>query len=133
MELPNDFSPPNGIVVSEYSTVVNWFFEGVLYIYAKPEVRHSLADAKSQVALLHDVPDRVKIIIDIRKAPPLSVEARNYYSSEEGRANVEKTCLVIKSPVSKVIGNFYFGFLNKKIKTKMVNNPGNGLKWLNEL
>ena len=135
MEFPDDFRPPEGVEVSDFHTVVNWFYNGTLFVYAKPDVQHSIKDAKQQVVYLANVSGNKggSIFIDIRTAPPISIYARNYYSSDEARENITGICLMINSPVAKVIGNFYFAFISKKVKTKMVNKVSFGLDWLETL
>jgi len=135
MKFPADFCPPEGVEVSDFYTVINWFHQGTLFVYAKPDIQHSLDDAKKQVDYLARVSQNKggSIFIDIRNAPPVSVEARNYYSSDEGRNNITGICLLINSPVAKVVGNFYFHYINDKMKTKMVNKTSYGLDWLESL
>jgi len=132
IEFPVDFSPPKEAEITEYETVINWCHNGVFYIYAKPDIRHHEEDAIRQVAFMEKMKDKWdgRLIIDIRKAPLLSLEARNYYGSIEGQKWVKMTCLITKSPVNRFIGNVYFSFINKKVKTRIENSVSKGLDWL---
>lgn len=135
MELPNDFSPPGNVEATDYQSVINWFYNGKLFIYAKPDIQHSLDDAKKQVAFIAgaDLDEKVGVLLDIRKAPLISFRARKYYGSEKAMKNVKGICLLINSPIALVVGNFYFHYIKKKVKTKMVNSASSGIEWLDTL
>lgn len=135
IKLPKDFSPPKGVEVFDHYSVVNWFVGNIMYIYAKPNVEHTLEEAKLQAKLRADLfkDEKVKMFIDLRDALPIGIEVRNFYSSEESVKHVLGTCSVVNSSFSRVIGNFYFGYLNKKLKTKLVNDPSEGIIWLNQI
>jgi len=132
---PKDFFPPEGIDLIEHHSVINWQNDGIWYIYAKPNIEHTLEEAKLQGQLAFELfkGEKANMLLDIRDAPPLSIDARNYYGSDEALKFVKCICLITNSAFSRMIGNFYFAFINKRVKTKLVKNVAEGVTWINQL
>lgn len=57
-------------------------------------------------------------------------EARAFFASEEYLQLACQTALVVGSPVSRVIGNFFLGLNRLKYPCKVFDDPEPALKWL---
>ncbi len=85
---------------------------------AQESVRDSMNKAKTRV------------LIDMTAVSEISKEARDYFANERTASIQRATALLIGSPVSRVIGNFFMG-LNKPISpTRLFTDPQKAIKWL---
>lgn len=70
---------------------------------------------------------------DIRRVNSISVEAREHLSCRE---TTEQTycavALMVASPVSKVIGNFFIGLNKPTHPVRLFSDESSGLEWLKE-
>ncbi len=73
---------------------------------------------------------KIRVLIDMTSVTEMSKEARDYFANERTASIQRATALLIGSPVSRVIGNFFMG-LNKPISpTKLFTDPGKAIQWL---
>ena len=133
-ELPKDFSPLGEVETHTERSVINWYENGIFRIYAFPEIVHSLEDAKKQSIFIARKFGRKKVdmILDIRDAPPISVEARNFYGSVEGSVNFGKRAIIINSSFGRVIANFYMGIFKHSSQSKLFTNVKEAEKWIKQ-
>lgn len=132
MKFPKDFSPPNDAKVYYERSVVNWFEGDIYNIYALPDIEHTLEDATKQMQFIKAEKGdaKVDIILDIRSAPPIGIEARNYYGSQEAMMNLRKRAVIINSVFSKVIANFYLGVFKSSSNSKVFTNIEDAKRWI---
>ena len=73
---------------------------------------------------------QIRVLIDMTAVTEISKEARDYFANERTASIQRATALLIGSPVSRVIGNFFMG-LNKPISpTRIFTDPKEAIKWL---
>ncbi len=73
---------------------------------------------------------QTRVLIDMTAVTEISREARDYFANERTASIQRATALLISSPVSRVIGNFFMG-LNKPISpTRLFTDPREAIKWL---
>ena len=73
---------------------------------------------------------KTRVLIDMAAVSEISKEARDYFANERTASIQRATALLISSPVSRVIGNFFMG-LNKPISpTRLFTDPREAIKWL---
>ncbi len=73
---------------------------------------------------------RTRVRIDMTGITEISKEARDYFANERTASIQRATALLIGSPVSRVIGNFFMG-LNKPISpTRLFTDPSTAIRWL---
>lgn len=135
MEFPLDFKPPpNQTEVIDLDSTVNWVFDGVLYIYTKPEIEHTLNNAIEQqkeiVKLVKG--KKIPMITDIRMASPLDIETRDYYATAEGTKNATAFAFFVSSTFSMVLANIFIKLQKLHVPTKMFTKKEEALKWLNK-
>ena len=74
--------------------------------------------------------EKTRVLIDMTSVSQISKKARDYFANERTGSIQRATALMIGSPVSRVIGNFFLG-LNKPITpTRLFTNPTEAVKWL---
>ena len=69
------------------------------------------------------------ILVDMREIKSISKEARDHFSMKGRKPNVSAVALVVKSPVSKMIGNFFINFSSPAVPTKLFTSFDSGLEW----
>ncbi len=73
---------------------------------------------------------KTRVLIDMTTVSEISKEARDYFANERTASIQRATALLIGSPVSRVIGNFFMG-LNKPISpTRLFTDPQKAIRWL---
>ncbi len=96
---------------------------------ATEELAKENIDAQERV---RDTVNRAKtrVLIDMTAVSEISKEARDYFANERTASIQRATALLIGSPVSRVIGNFFMG-LNKPISpTRLFTDPQKAVQWL---
>ncbi len=74
--------------------------------------------------------EKIRVLIDMTEITEISKEARDYFANERTASIQRATALLIRSPVSRVIGNFFMG-LNKPISpTRLFTDPQIAIEWL---
>ena len=73
---------------------------------------------------------KTRVLIDMTSITEISKEARDYFANERTASIQRATALLIGSPVSRVIGNFFMG-LNKPVSpTRLFTDPQKAIQWL---
>ena len=72
------------------------------------------------------------LLVDIREINSLTKEARDHFSMHDREAGVTAIAMLIKSPVSSIIGNFYLGINKPKIPTQLFTSESKAIKWLQQ-
>ena len=106
--------------------------DGIVRTFTKPGAELTLADAKEQIAAIGKIGrgKGVPILVDFTNLKSQDREARTYFAGEETTKAVSACALLISSPLSRVIGNFYMG-LNKPITpTKLFTSEAEAIEWL---
>ena len=74
--------------------------------------------------------EKTRVVIDITDTREITKEARDYFANERTASIQRATALLTKSPVSRIIGNFFLG-LNKPISpTQLFTDPQKAVEWL---
>ena len=104
----------------------------IIHVNYPDKIGVTLEDAKEEVALCSKIRDGEKVlsIVDLSKIKFVDKEARNYYASKELTKIYSAVVLIVNSPVSRVIGNFFLGLNKPSIPLKLFSNEKEGVKWL---
>ena len=74
--------------------------------------------------------EKTRVLVDLRDITQISKEARDYFANERTASIQRATALLVHSPVSRVIGNFFMG-LNKPVSpTRMFTDLEMAVQWL---
>lgn len=92
----------------------------------------TLADAQENVALTARLAGgrRLPVLVDLRHVRSQSGEARAYFAGPAATAVSLAVALVIASPLSRVLGNFYLGFNKPQTPTRLFTSPIEAEGWL---
>lgn len=122
--------PKNAINVTGYWT---WMGEdGIARTKVKPgaEITIELALENSKAVNSLDTSRKFPILIDSRDIRSITREAREHFST---RGRETKTCafgIIIKSPISRSVGNFFLGLNKPAVPTRLFDNEEDAIQWL---
>ena len=91
-----------------------------------------LADAVENVAAIGELSGgrRSRVLVDMRGVRSQSREARHYFAGEQAEQVTRAVALLIGSPVSRVLANFYLRLRRQRIPTALFNDEAAAVSWL---
>jgi len=106
--------------------------DGICRIIHEPNVDVSLADAQETMAAYKKINQgkRLPLFIDTKTMRSLSRDARHYYAGEEAAAVASAAAIIVGTPVSRVLGNFYIGLSNPHLPSRLFTDEDEALAWL---
>lgn len=108
--------------------------EKILYTECFPGTVMTLEDGQESTRISAEMInyEARPLLCDLTNVVRMSQECRKHFAGAEHAKTFTKAALIVTSPISKVIGNFFLG-LNKPLKpTRLFTNREEGLKWLME-
>lgn len=99
-----------------------------------PGAEVELADAVENIATTARLTGgrAMPALIDLRAVRAQSAEARAYLAGPEATRVANAVALLIESPLSRMIGNFYLGFNRPEVPTRLFTHEGEALAWLEQ-
>jgi hypothetical protein len=70
------------------------------------------------------------LFVDVREIRSISKQARDHFSMRNREPGITAIGMLIKSPSSKVIGNFFLGLNKPVVPTQLFTSEAKALKWL---
>ena len=70
------------------------------------------------------------ILVDLRKIKSISKEARDHFSMRNRKPHVTAIAMLVSSPVSKIIGNFFLGLNKPTVPTRMFTSESDAVEWI---
>lgn len=106
--------------------------DGIVRIMWVPGAEVTLADAQESMAayLRINQGKRRPLFVDTSQMKSLAREARHLYASEEAARVASAVGLIVGTPVSRVLGNFYLGLSNPHLPTRLFDAEAEALEWL---
>lgn len=106
--------------------------DGIVRIMWIPGSDVTLEDAEeSMTAYLRiNQGKRRPLFVDTSQMKSLAREARHLYASEEAARVASAVGLIVGTPVSRVLGNFYLGLSNPHLPTRLFAVESEALDWL---
>jgi hypothetical protein len=106
--------------------------DGILRVIALPGVEDTLEDARQNIVICTKLVagKRRPILIDLRALKAQSREVRAYYTGPEAMNLNLAIAILVDSPMSRVIGNFFLGFSKTDWPTKLFKSEVEALAWL---
>jgi len=121
----------NEIIVTRTGKI--WLGEdGVLRLIYSSGAKVTLTDVKENVVVASKIINgkRRPALTDFRGLKSMTREARVYYSGEEVAKYVNAGAVLIGSPVSKIIGNFFLGLNKSIIPNRLFTSESAAIEWL---
>ncbi|MBV9791182.1 MAG: hypothetical protein JOZ51_23510 [Chloroflexi bacterium] len=104
----------------------------MIRITALPNVVQTLDDAKGDVQIFDQLSQGQPFtaLLDIRQLKSQEREAREFYSQPGHTPGLVAIAILIGSPMSRVIGNFFMGFNKSEIPARLFTSEDEALTWL---
>ncbi len=108
--------------------------DGIVRVIHLPGVEVTLEDAKETMAayLKLNKGKRRPLFVDTKTMKSLAREARQYYAGEEAAMVASAVAIIVGTPVSRVLGNFYLGLSNPHLPSRLFSSEEEALTWLKE-
>lgn len=92
----------------------------------------TLTDAKEALAATAHLSQgrRLPVLVDSRGIKSQSKQARDLFGSEEAAAVCASVALLVGTPVSRVIGNFFLRRMSQPIPTQLFTEEASAIQWL---
>ncbi len=105
---------------------------GFIISRVAPLAEINLDHAKENSAKVRELSgDQVfPILVDIRKIRSISKEARDHFAMRGRKPGVVAIAMLVSSPLSRIIGNFFLGLNHPVVPTRMFTDREQAEEWL---
>jgi hypothetical protein len=106
--------------------------DGIVRIIHIPGAEVTLENAKETMAAYLKVykGKRRALLVDTKTMKSIAREARKYYAGPEAAKVASAVALIVATPVSRVLGNFYIGLSNPHLPSRLFSSEDEALEWL---
>ena len=106
--------------------------DGIVRIIHVPGAEVTLEDAKETMLAYMQIRQdkRRPLLVDTRTMKSLAREARKYYAGDEAAQVASAVAIIVGTPVSRVLGNFYLGLSNPHLPSRLFSSDDEALEWL---
>lgn len=127
----NGIGEKNRIEVSKFWT---WIDEdGVIHTEVKPNAEIFIEDAKENSKIVNSLGEEgTGLLVDSREIKSMTREARQFFTVRNRSSKINVIAIVTRSPVSKIIANFFLGVNKPDMPCKLFNSKEKALVWVNE-
>jgi len=122
-----------------YAKEINSFYtwmgeDGICRTVTKPQTEIGLNDAKENTAIVTGLftGKKFPILIDSRNIKSMTREARAHFSTNGRDTKISSMAILVKSPLSRVIGNFFMGLNKPQIPARLFDSEAEAIEWLKE-
>lgn len=106
--------------------------DGIARVIHFPGVELTLTGAQETMAAYLKVSkgSKLPLLVDTKEMKSMTRESRLYYASEETAKTGRAVAIIVGTPVSKVLGNFYIGLSNPHLPSRLFTSEQDALAWL---
>ena len=127
MEIPKNKN------VIETNAFFTWLADDdILVTVVKPGAEISLKDAQENSAAVCKLANKnvYPLLVDQNQIKSIPKEARSYFGAADRNRNANFIAILIDSPVSRMIGNFFIGLDKPTAPTKLFTSENEAIEWL---
>lgn len=132
-----DGVPPMGIMpgtnMIELKAYTTWMgADGIARTRVKPLAAVDIAEAKENSQAVNSLftGKSFPLLIDSRQIKSMTREARDFFSMNNRASYVLAFAIIIQSPLSSIIGNFFMGINKPRVPARLFTNEADAVKWL---
>lgn len=125
--------PPPNVHVVKTPAYITWMGkDGIARTVVKPDIEIGLKEAKENTDAVFSLYTNKKfpLLIDSRNIKYITKEARDHFSIRNRETVVTSFGILIQSPLSRIIGNFFMGLNKPAVPARLFTNEEEALKWL---
>ena len=106
--------------------------DGIVRVIHVPGAEVTLQDAQETMAAYLKLNNgkKLPLFVDTKTMKSISREARHFYAGDEAAACASAVALIVGTPVSKVLANFYLGLSNPRLPSRLFTDEAEALAWL---
>ncbi len=126
---------PNSPHVFDLSAYWTWMGDdGIARTKVKPLAEITLKEAEENSAVVNSFYKEKKypLLVDARNIKSISKEARDHFSVQNRDTHVTAFAILIHSPLSRIIGNFFMGLNKPSVPAKLFTNEKEAIDWLKQ-
>lgn len=122
----------NAVHTSVFTTWLD--ASGICMTVVKKNGVIGLSEAQENTEAVEKVSNKkiLPLLVDLRDIKSINKQARDHFAMNKRRAGVSAIAMLIKSPVSKVIGNFFLGINMPSVPTQLFNSEEKAISWLKQ-
>ena len=72
------------------------------------------------------------MLVDTREIRSIDKDARDFFSMRNRKGGVNAIAILVASPVSVIVGNFFMGLNKPAVPTKLFRDSAKAIKWLKQ-
>jgi hypothetical protein len=118
--------------VLELRTYQTWMGkDGIARTRVREGAEIVLEDAKANSVAVNSLtgPEKFALIVDTRNIKSITKEARDHFSMNGRESRVVIFAILIDSPLSRIIGNFFMGLNKPRVPVKLFNSEAKAVEW----
>jgi len=110
-----------------------WLDEfGICRTVVKTNAVITLKDAQENTSAVNRISDNgcPPLLVDLREIKSINKDARDHFAMRDRKPGITAIAMLLKSPLSKVIGNFFLGINMPSVPTKLFTSEERAIEWL---
>lgn len=109
-----------------------WLTGNIIYTEVKLNAVIDLEAAKNNTEMVRKLSGEKKypLLVDLNNIKSITKEAREHFSMKGRDSYINSLAMVIKSPISRMIGNYFINLSSPTVPTKLFNSKEKAIKWL---
>ncbi|MCE3226532.1 MAG: hypothetical protein K0S32_1083 [Bacteroidetes bacterium] len=122
-----------------YATETGNFFtwmgtDGICRTITKPAAEIDLESAveNSNIVTALYKNKKFPLLVDSRNIRSMTKEARRHFSTNGRDTKITSMAILVKSPLSRVIGNFFMGINKPQVPTRLFDSESEAAQWLKQ-
>ena len=126
--------PDKGVI--ELRAYYTWMgVDGIVRTKVKKNAEVHLEDAKENSIAVNSFHtyNEYALIIDTSEIKSITKEARNHFSMNGRKSNVVCFAIIISSPLSAVVGNFFMGLNKPRVPARLFTKESEAILWCESL
>lgn len=124
-------NPPDNAM--ELSLFWTWMgHDGICRTKTKPLAEITLKEAMENSVAVNAFYKNKKfpLLLDARNVKTMAKEARKHFSTNGRETRITSMAIMVKSPLSRVVGNFFMGLNKPKIPARLFDDENAAVEWL---
>ena len=121
--------------VIEIAKYFTWMGEdGIARTKVKKDAEITIEDSRANTVAVETFfyGKKYPLIIDSTEIKSITKEARDHFSMKGRKTVVSALAIIIKSPLSRIIGNFFMGLNKPVVPVKLVDSEKEAVKWIKQ-
>lgn len=108
-----------------------WLDDDIVWAIVKPGLNYTIEEAKKGtqtiIDLCKDIDHKIPLLVDLSEVLSIDKESREHFASQDVMSAI---VLIVNSPLSRVIGNFFIGLNKLAVPCKIFSSSDAAVLWL---